>query len=69
MKTKQKAVILLCTLSMLLSACASTSVNDRKKPDSNLSVLDNIQNSLDESAQYCPSLNKSRRVGGVPVKL
>ena len=51
MKTKQKAVILLCTLSMLLSACASTSVNDRKKSDSNLSVLDNIQNSLDESAQ------------------
>ena len=51
MKTKQKAVILLCTVSMLLSACASTSVNDRKKPDSNLSVLDNIQNSLDGSAQ------------------
>ncbi len=51
MKTKQKAVILLCTLSMLLSACASTSVNDRKKPDSNLTVLDNIQNSLKESAQ------------------
>jgi len=51
MKTKQKAVILLCTVSMLLSACASTSVDDRKKPDANLSVLDNIQNSLDGSAQ------------------
>ena len=51
MKTNQKAVILLCTVSMLLSACASTSVDDRKKPDANLSVLDNIQNSLDGSAQ------------------
>lgn len=51
MKTKKKNVILLCTLFMLLSACASTSVNDKHKPDSSLSVLDNIQNSLDESAQ------------------
>ena len=55
MKTKQKTVILLCALSMLLSACASTSVNDRKKSDSNPSVLDNIQNSLDESAQQTSS--------------
>ena len=36
---------------MLLSACASTSVDDSKESVSSLTVLENIQNSLDASAQ------------------
>ena len=50
MNTKQKIVILWCTAAMLLAACASRPVDDSKKIDS-MSVLDNIQNSLDASTQ------------------
>lgn len=54
MNTKQKTVILWCTSAMLLAACASSPVDDSKKTDS-MSVLDNIQKSLDASAQTNPS--------------
>ena len=54
MNTKQKIVILWCTAAMLLAACASSPVDDSKKTDS-MSVLDNIQKSLDASAQTNPS--------------
>ena len=55
MNTKQKIITIVCSASILLSACASTSSDKAKKPDSNMSILDNIQKSLDSSAQQKPS--------------
>lgn len=51
MNTKQKIIVLCCCGSMLLSACASKPVDDRNKSDSSLTVLENIQKSLDTSEQ------------------
>ncbi len=64
MNTKQKIVILWCTAAMLLAACASSPVDDSKQPDS-MSVLDNIQKSLDASTQQ----NSSAQTTQLPADL
>ena len=51
MNNKQKIVSLLCVISLSIASCASTPTGDSNKPDTNLSVLDNIQKSLDTTAQ------------------
>lgn len=60
MNAKQNFVILSCVVSILLTACTSTLVEDKTKPYSNLSVLDNIQKSLDTSVMQKPSLQAAQ---------
>jgi MSHA biogenesis protein MshL len=60
MKNKQKIVSLLSVTSLLLASCALTPADDNKKPDTNLSVLENIQKSLDTAVQQKSSAQTSQ---------